>query len=100
MKALLIFILATTGLTSIVTFGKIFEPVRKLFKRWKWVYYWISCSQCAGWWFGTGIAAMFPSLGVPWYFGGFIASACAYVYYCLVEYLDPSVGGEDAKVSD
>jgi hypothetical protein len=51
---LLIFLLASYGVTNIVTSGKIFEWLRKLLdRRSKVLGYWIKCPMCMGLWVGT-----------------------------------------------
>jgi hypothetical protein len=54
---LIIFILATFGITNIVTKGKIFEAVRSWFPEDSWFGTLIRCPMCFGFW-----AALFISL--------------------------------------
>jgi hypothetical protein len=64
---LLIFLLASYGVTNIVTGGKIFKPLRDLLKPVPALGYWIQCEMCFG--FAVGVAwgalGLWPDLGIP-----------------------------------
>lgn len=69
MKEILIFILASYGMTAIIVWGKIFDKIRppdiSFFR----------CSQCVGFWVGILMFCLFYALGVklfPSIFGFFI----------------------------
>ena len=57
---LLVFLLASYGVTNIVTGGKIFEPVRELLKPVPFFGYWVKCEMC----FGFAVGAVWCALGL------------------------------------
>ena len=64
----LIFALITWGITSIVTFGAIFRPIRQMFARFKYTRnnlgYLLHCPMCTGFWAGLGVHFLEP-VSVP-----------------------------------
>lgn len=64
---LIVFLLASYGVTNIVVSGKIFEPVRKALSPVPVLGYWIKCPMCFSVPVGVGWALLgvFPRGGVP-----------------------------------
>ena len=50
---LLLFVLAAYGLTQIIVYGKIFDPIRPS-------HHFFHCSMCIGWWVGLFLWAINP----------------------------------------
>jgi hypothetical protein len=75
MLALLTFILACYGATSILTTGTIFEPVRA---RLKWKF--LRCSQCMGFWVGAVAYVAFYFTGIDLFTDLFVGT---FVFACI-----------------
>lgn len=73
---LLIFILATLGMTNIIVFGSIFEKPRnwvdKVFP-YSMLNKLLNCTTCIGFWSGIFLSLVFP-FGIHWFIAGCISS--------------------------
>jgi hypothetical protein len=84
MLAFLEFILATVGLTFIVTQSKLFKPVRDFFGRINGMLgYLLGCPMCFGLWSGL-IVWTLQELSLDIVVYGFIGSFLSYVFYLLL----------------
>ena len=83
---LLYFLLASSGLTQIVLYGKIFDKIRP-----NW--HWLKCSMCFGWTAGVVVNIL---MGIIWinilpinivglFLAGFISSRVSYITDRLVD---------------
>jgi hypothetical protein len=76
MISLIVFLLAAYGLTNAITGGQIFEPLRESLARiprvGDWLFGFIECPMCVGFWVGLGIytAGLRPNIGATWWVSG------------------------------
>jgi len=84
MLAFLEFILATLGLTFIVTQSKLFKPIRELFGKINpTLGYLIGCPMCFGLWSGA-IVWILQELSLDLIIHGLIGSFMSYVFYLVL----------------
>jgi hypothetical protein len=85
MLAFLKFILATVGLTFIITHSKLFKPVRNLgYRTNKKVGDFLSCTMCQGFWAAIFVITL-EKLGLGIVNLGFVGSLCAYMIFLLLK---------------
>lgn len=78
MTTLIIFIIASIGLTNIIVREYVFEWLRKLINKWfphSILNKLINCETCMGFWVGLVLALLFPAIGIHWFLAGLISSA-------------------------
>lgn len=77
--SLIIFILASLGMTNIIVRENIFAKIREFIDK-KLPYSMLNkimtCLTCCGFWVGIILTLLFPSLGINWLIGGCISSIC------------------------
>ena len=97
MLLLLIFLLASYGVTNIVTGGKIFKPLRELVKPVPGFGYWICCEMCFGFAVGVGWCALelWPDLGLAWWRQWFAAGAVSSGWCWMVRAILHRLGEDD-----
>jgi len=84
MLTFLKFLLATIGLTFIVTQSKLFDPIRKFFgKIHKKIEYLLNCPMCFGFWAGI-ICYELETHKIDFLLYGFISSFLSYLAYLLI----------------
>lgn len=88
MADLLAWALANVGLTTILTQGRIFKPIRD---RLGWKF--LCCPLCVGFWAGVGLSLLglslfrTPLLPLNAFFNGLAASGVCWIAYVVLTYL-------------
>lgn len=83
---LLIFILASMGLTNAMVEENIFAWLRNLVKKYfpySLLNDLVNCQVCMGFWVGIGLSLIFP-FGVHWFLCGLISSAVIKLIYTII----------------
>lgn len=103
MIKLLIWILVSYGISNIVVYGKIFEPVRNIlynlskYRIGKFLYEMTECMMCFSVWLGffLGVFIFSPThllMGLPiyssWFFDGMLASGSVWIINSIVEFFE------------
>lgn len=92
---ILLYILLTYGISNIVVQSSIFEPLRSYISTkvdfstfWLYVYRWITCMMCFGFWAGAFVGAFYgPFMWWNLLFNGGLYSGTTWLIHCCAQYL-------------
>lgn len=105
---ILVWLFVAYGMTSIIVWGSIFQPMRDSFQKWSekgllkhfWYFFYklTSCMLCTGTWVGFFLGAFFASplpyffnihpLLPNWFFDGMFAAGGIWIIHSFVEVLE------------
>ena len=79
----LYWVLASFGITTIISVSKIFKPVREFIgTKSKFLGELLACSMCTGFWVGVFLSLAYYSPTGSIFFDACVSSACCWLLYC------------------
>ena len=84
----LYWVLASFGITTIISVSKIFKPVREFIgAKSKFLGELLACSMCTGFWVGVFLSLAYYSPTGNIFFDACVACACCWLLYCATWFL-------------